>query len=265
MLSAYFILALLALLLSFCMAVSAGFPPCQAVIKAEDFPQDITKIPDWAFGHCSSLVSIELPARITEIGAWAFSSCSSLVSIELPASLTEIGVWAFYGCPSLGCIHAANSTVAQRVIDSGASNAYHCTYAPTFAPSPVPSSLPAIWTPCEGAALPEKIKYDTLDFDMSTYELSMTGVEVGFFKLIKKIAVIAVRKENNKKSRVSKARIVITPGTSKFPLKAHFTSLDFAPTHLRIKFIGNLLDDKSRSSRSYPIWECVDRVLYLPQ
>ena len=113
--------------------------------------------------------------------------------------------------------------------------------------------------------MPEKIKYDTLDFDMSTYELSMTGVEVGFFKLIKKIAVIAVRKENNKKSRVSKARIVITPGTSKFPLEAHFTSLDFAPTHLRIKFIGNLLDDKSRSSRSYPIWECVDRVLYLPQ
>ena len=223
---------------SYCLAVPDGFPPCQAVIKAEDFPPNITEIPDWAFYFCSSLVSIELPPALTEIGNSAFSYCSGL-----------------------GCVHAANPTIAQRVIDTGASNAYYCTYAPTIAPSPAPSSLPAIWTPCGGNVLPEKIKYDTLDFDMSTHELIMTGVEVGFFKLIKKIAVIAVRKENHGKSRVSKARIVITAGTSKFPLKAHFTSLDFAPTHLRIKFIGNLLDDKSRSSRSYPIWECVDRVL----
>ena len=99
MLSAYSILALLALLLSFCMAVSAGFPPCQAVIKAEDFPQDVTKLPEYAFYGCSSLVSIELPASITEIGGNAFRGCSSLASARMPANMPEIGLSAFHGCP----------------------------------------------------------------------------------------------------------------------------------------------------------------------
>jgi uncharacterized protein (TIGR02145 family) len=88
------------------------------------FDGDITRIGDYSFRSCSTLLGITVPSCVTSIGTYAFQGCSSLsgvsllnglISIEerafcdctslsyisLPSTLTSIGDSAFSGCNSL--------------------------------------------------------------------------------------------------------------------------------------------------------------------
>ena len=60
----------------------------------------IEKLENNAFAWCSNLTSIELPNSITSIGDSCFASCSSLQFIILPKNITYIGGGVLQGCPS---------------------------------------------------------------------------------------------------------------------------------------------------------------------
>jgi predicted SprT family Zn-dependent metalloprotease len=60
------------------------------------------KIPDWAFNHCTGLVSVTIPNSALEIGKCAFWECTSLVSVIIPDSVSKIGDDAFHNCASIG-------------------------------------------------------------------------------------------------------------------------------------------------------------------
>ena len=68
------------------------------------FPEGITRIEDYAFKGCNSLVSLVIPNGVTEIGNEVFSKCNSLISVEIPNSVTQIGYGAFKMCRSLKSI-----------------------------------------------------------------------------------------------------------------------------------------------------------------
>ena len=61
-------------------------------------PNSVTRIGDYAFSSCSSLVEVVIPNSVTRIGDYAFLHCSSLSSIVIPVCVTIIGSYAFAGC-----------------------------------------------------------------------------------------------------------------------------------------------------------------------
>merc|ERR1711988_739202 len=119
------------------------------------------------------------------------------------------------------------------------------------------------WSSCPNVEVPERIAYDSIDYDVSTGELSLSGVDVGFFKLIRKIVIYAAKIEAEKPMVVDKTIIKITPGTSKFPLKS--APMNFGEANIiRVKLIGNRIAEGSKSTngvRAHPIWECIERTI----
>ena len=106
---------------------------CNAIIKTADntlvsgckntvIPDGIITIGVWAFGHCSTLTSVEIPNSVTTIGNHAFESCTSLASVEIPNSVTSIGNQAFYNCESLTSV-----TIPNSVTTIGQNAFRHCT------------------------------------------------------------------------------------------------------------------------------------------
>jgi|GEM_PF-467170 len=69
----------------------------------------VTRIGDYAFSYCESLVSIKIPNGVVSIGKSAFSTCTSLVDIIIPDSITYILESAFECCSSLTSITIPNS------------------------------------------------------------------------------------------------------------------------------------------------------------
>ena len=165
------------------------FPTCKEVITAQDFPAGTTEIPDHAFYGCSSLTSISLPNGVTSIGDEAFSECSSLTSISLPDGVTSIGEGAFWGCSSLTCIYGSSS-VYDLAVSAGAHDAANdCTFPPTSSPTMSPP-----WLHCPHINIPERIMYDSMNYDPMTGDFSMTGVQVGFFNLVRKVVIYAIKR-----------------------------------------------------------------------
>ncbi len=63
-------------------------------------PDTISKINEYAFEGCTSLVNIDFPSDFT-IGIGIFKDCSSLAEISLPSCITKIPHYTFDGCTSL--------------------------------------------------------------------------------------------------------------------------------------------------------------------
>lgn len=64
-------------------------------------PNTVTNIGDYAFDHCSQLISITIPNSVTNVGNQAFYFCTSLKSVVIPDNVTSIGNVAFYCCYAL--------------------------------------------------------------------------------------------------------------------------------------------------------------------
>ena len=75
-------------------------------------PNDVTRINDYAFINCSSLINITIPNSVTSIGDYAFCDCTSLTSIIIPDSVTSIGDAAFYNCISLTRVRISNNVTS---------------------------------------------------------------------------------------------------------------------------------------------------------
>ncbi len=73
----------------------------ELAIPGEIDGKKVTKIGDYAFSECGSLVSVNMPDGLSEIGSFAFSGCGSLASIKIPGSVSVIGQTAFARCTSL--------------------------------------------------------------------------------------------------------------------------------------------------------------------
>lgn len=69
----------------------------------------VTSIGEYAFDHCTSLMSISIPNSIVSIGDHSFHSCDSLTSISIPNSVKAIGDYAFGWCEDLTSIKIPNS------------------------------------------------------------------------------------------------------------------------------------------------------------
>ena len=127
----------------------------------------------------------------------------------------------------------------------------------TFAPPP-------LWIPCPDVSISERIPYGSIAYDKTTGDFSMTDVEVGFFKLIRKIVIHAAKKKPGTPDiPLGKVKLKITPGTSKFPLKSEPFEDAADVNYVRVKIIGNRVGGGRKSTnvdgkRAHPYWECVE-------
>ncbi len=85
-----------------------AFSNCSSLISI-DIPDSVTSIGDYTFYNCSSLTNINIPNSVTSIGHSAFSYCRSLTSIEIPDGVTSIGDYTFHNCSSLTSINIPDS------------------------------------------------------------------------------------------------------------------------------------------------------------
>ena len=61
----------------------------------------IEEIPEFTFGHCTSLREVFLPTTLHTIQVKAFMSCAALVELAIPPALKDIGSRAFLECTAL--------------------------------------------------------------------------------------------------------------------------------------------------------------------
>ncbi len=111
-------------------------------IPAEYKGLPVTKIGDYAFYCCGSLVGIEIPSTVTSIGSCAFhatyinkvsipkgvtvledgtfSDCYNLSSVTLPEGITSIGEYCFMSCDYLTSITLPSTlkTIGNQAFDS---------------------------------------------------------------------------------------------------------------------------------------------------
>ena len=73
---------------------------------------NVTKIGNYTFYNCSSLVSVTIGNGVTSIGSSAFYGCSSLTSVTIGNGVTSIGSSAFYNCSSLTSITIPDSVTS---------------------------------------------------------------------------------------------------------------------------------------------------------
>ena len=88
-----------------------AFYGCDSLISVV-IPSSVTSISDWAFRECRSLTSMVIPDRVTSIGNYAFSACGSLTSVVIPNSVTSIGDYAFSYCSSLTSVVIGDSVTS---------------------------------------------------------------------------------------------------------------------------------------------------------
>lgn len=87
-----------------------------------NIPNNVVKIPSYAFYNCDSLISITIPDSILSIGTNAFYNCCNLTAITLPNSVTNISDNAFSECT-----HLSNVSIPSSVTSIGYSAFSWCT------------------------------------------------------------------------------------------------------------------------------------------
>ena len=73
-----------------------GIDAGKTAVAAEDFPETVWRVADYAFYENTSLSSVVFPQKVTSIGASAFYYCDNLGSVTFAEGLEEIRDGAFY-------------------------------------------------------------------------------------------------------------------------------------------------------------------------
>ena len=66
-------------------------------------PDGVTKIGEYAFERCMSLVSVTIPDGVKSMDAAAFYRCENLEKVTVPNSMISVGSSAFFACDRLAC------------------------------------------------------------------------------------------------------------------------------------------------------------------
>lgn len=117
----------LSILLAFLMVVFA-FPFTAITSFAEtsgDFEYEVISEEEKTcaiIGYTGTAADLEIPQdldgySVTKIGDYAFQECSSLVSVTVPAGITTIGDGAFWDCTSLANINVSADNTAYTSVD----------------------------------------------------------------------------------------------------------------------------------------------------
>ena len=67
-------------------------------ITTLDIPSGITSVNNYAFSHCTRLVSVTFPNSVKTIGNYAFAGLTDTKFGDLPSELSSIGEEAFFNC-----------------------------------------------------------------------------------------------------------------------------------------------------------------------
>lgn len=117
----------LSILLAFLMVVFAF--PFTAITSfaatSGDFEYEVISEEDKTcaiIGYTGTAADLEIPQdldgySVTKIGDYAFQECSSLVSVTVPAGITTIGDGAFWDCTSLANINVSADNTAYTSVD----------------------------------------------------------------------------------------------------------------------------------------------------
>ncbi len=70
----------------------------------------ITRIGDYAFAECDSLVRITIPNSVQNIGDYVFAGCSRLSEVVIGSGIASIGESAFSECGAVSSIKIGNAT-----------------------------------------------------------------------------------------------------------------------------------------------------------
>ena len=82
------------------------------LLRRLDIPDGVTRINDYAFCGCNTLIEVRIPKGVTSIGRSAFSYCDVLSSITIPNSVTSIEDNAFSCCSCLTSINIPNGVTS---------------------------------------------------------------------------------------------------------------------------------------------------------
>ena len=96
---------------------------CNAIIETDNntlvlgcqntiIPNSVTTLGEYAFGGCTSLISVTIPESVTNIGRCAFMSCTGLTSITIPNSVSSIEFCTFVDCYNLATVVIPNSVTS---------------------------------------------------------------------------------------------------------------------------------------------------------
>ena len=88
-------------------------------IQSLTMPDQITKIEQAAFEHCSALVDISISPNVKEIPDEAFLGCSSLENLIIPEGVTTIGASAFIECNGLKYVYIPDSVTNIKLDQYG--------------------------------------------------------------------------------------------------------------------------------------------------
>ena len=77
----------------------------QQLQGAQNIPDGVTEIKDYAFYGCDGITSVTIPDGVTSIGELTFHNCSGLTSVTIGKGVTSIGSNAFDGCSGLTSVY----------------------------------------------------------------------------------------------------------------------------------------------------------------
>ena len=97
---------------------------------------DGSRIGDYAFSYCRSLLSVTIPSSVTSIGKNVFYNCYSLLSVTIPSSVTSIGNNTFTNCHSLMSVTIPSSVTSIAT--------YAFSYCRSLLSVTIPSSVTSI-------------------------------------------------------------------------------------------------------------------------
>ena len=108
----------------------AAFIPTN--LKHVVLQEGITRIPSYAFYHCSGIQSIKLPSTLTKIGGAAFYECQLLSEITLPSAISNVNGSAFENCISLQNVYFEGTLEKWCNISFGSAGSNPMNYANNF-------------------------------------------------------------------------------------------------------------------------------------